>query len=68
MPGGVEETDLLAGVPDGGGEALQRAEFAGEDRAEIDHRDLRRRRVVILDAELLEQIHRDRLPLLKPGL
>ena len=63
MPGGIEEADLLAGMPDRGGEALQRARRTGEDRGEIEYRDLRRRRVVILDPEFLEQIHRDRLKL-----
>jgi len=40
------------------GEALQCVGLTGENRAEIDDRDLRRRRGVILDAEFLEQIHR----------
>ena len=57
VPGGVEEPDILAGIADIRREAAERAGLAGEERTEIDDRDLRRRRFRVLDAEFLEQVH-----------
>ena len=48
VAGGIEEADMLAGMADLRREPLQRTRLAGEIRAEIDDRDLRRRRGVSL--------------------
>ena len=64
----IEEPDLLAGMPQLTRKSRQRACLAGKKRPEIDDRDLRRRRGVILDPEFLEQIHPVALRLRRGGL
>src|SRR6266851_10102446 len=49
---------MLAGMAHLRRDVGKGARRAGEDRAEIDDRDLRRGGMVILDAKLLEQVHR----------
>ena len=66
----IEEPDILAGVARRGGDAPERARLAGENRGEIDDRDLRGRVGAVADRMLFKQVHpRPRLagPDYRPG-
>src|SRR5579862_7361105 len=53
----IEKPDPFAGIAHDRGESRQCPALACEGRAEIDNRDLRDRRRMVLDAEFPEQIH-----------
>ena len=53
----IKEPDILAGVARRGGDAVESVRLPGEDRAEIDDRNLRGGGGVVAYAVFLEQVH-----------